>query len=325
VARARGYSVPGQLNNLVEAERPVRFDAYSSATITTDLGSEAAGRGQRTSRHLQIDHPGRAELYTDLWLTAKRQTLMCNNDMISHRPKSRWEVAMTDWVTVALSGGSVCVGAGLTMLGQYLADIRSRARDREARREGFRITNYEIQRSALMELQEIIIKLSKSLGAISARSRWQDAINATFPEDARVLQWYHMRDVLPELKKKMLEGIELATESRQPETLSAERRKEIATRAKELAEEFKNAPKQLEPSIEFFDDITSLTDRVKILSARAGNDKVFTFCQELERMVNRWCNAKDFTDSDQQIRSIKQQIEHTLDEIGSALRLGPLS
>ena len=67
---------------------------------------------------------------------------------------------MTDWVTVAISGGSVCLGAGLTMLGQYLGDRRSHIRDREARREGFKISNYEIQREALLELQEHVLKLS---------------------------------------------------------------------------------------------------------------------------------------------------------------------
>lgn len=232
---------------------------------------------------------------------------------------------MTDWVTVALSGGAVCVGAGLTMLGQYFADRRSYARDREARREGFRITNYEIQRSALLELQEIVIKLGKSLGAISMRSRWQDAINATLPEHAQVVQWYHMRDLMPELTKRMLEGAELVSEYRQSEALSVERRREMAARFKELAEEFQHAAKQYEPGIEIFGEIASLTDRIKILTARTGDDRVFTHGQELRGMVNRWSSAKNFTDSDQQIREIKQQIEHTLDAISNALRQGPLS
>ena len=211
------------------------------------------------------------------------------------------------------------------MLGQYFADRRTYARDREARREGFRITNYEIQRSALLELQEIVIKLSNSLGAISSRSRWQDAINSTFPEQAQVVQWYHMRDLMPELTKRMLEGAELVSEYRQSEALSVERKKEMATRFKELAEEFQHAAKQYEPGMEIFGEIASLTDRIKILTARAGDEKVFAHCQELMGMVNRWCNAKDFTDSDQQIRGIKKQIDHTLDAINNALRLGPLS
>ena len=235
------------------------------------------------------------------------------------------EATLTDWVTVALAGGSVCVGAGLTMLGQYFADRRSYARDREARREGFRITNYEIQRSALLELQEIVIKLSNSLGAISMRSRWQDAINATFPENAQVVQGYHMRDLMPKLTKRMLEGAELVSEYRQSEALSVERKREMAARFEELAEEFQHAAKQYEPGMETFGEIASLTDRIKILTARTGDETVFTHCQELIDMVNRWSNAKDFADSNQQIRGIKNQIEHTLDAISNALRRGPLS
>jgi hypothetical protein len=134
------------------------------------------------------------------------------------------ETALTDWTTIALSGGSVCIGAGLTMLGQYFSDRRSYVRDREARREQFRITNYEIQRSALLELQETILNLSNLLSGVPMQSIWQNALNAVFPERAKVLEWHHAHKLLPEWTAKITEGVALAIEARESANLSVERK-----------------------------------------------------------------------------------------------------
>jgi hypothetical protein len=95
-------------------------------------------------------------------------------------------------------------------------------------------------------------------------------------------------------------------------------------RLKELGVEFEERPKQLQPALKLFDELTGLTDRIKILPARTGDGSVFSNCEELEKMVDRWSSAKDSADSERQIKGIKLQCTASLNVIGNASQQGPL-
>src|SRR5437868_6401392 len=70
---------------------------------------------------------------------------------------------MTSWLPAVFSLASVCVGSLLTIVGQSLSDRRARLKDVEGRKEEFRIKNFETHRTALLEMQEIVIAFSRNV------------------------------------------------------------------------------------------------------------------------------------------------------------------
>jgi hypothetical protein len=70
---------------------------------------------------------------------------------------------MATWVPAFTSLSAVCIGALLTMLGQTLSDRRARNKDTDARKEEFRLKNFEIQRDALLQMQEILNEFSRKV------------------------------------------------------------------------------------------------------------------------------------------------------------------
>jgi hypothetical protein len=231
---------------------------------------------------------------------------------------------LTNLATVVLSGGSVCLGAALTMLGQYLADRRSHMRDREERREGFRITNFEIQRSALLELQEVVIKTGHSITSMSP-SMWDDLIRSEFPERAKLSHWYQVREVRQEWADSLTEGAKLLAEARESDELPEEIRKEIAASLKEFSRKYRSISESLEPVVSNAGATIDLTDRIKILAARTGSNEVLASCRKLTQIINQWITAKSYKESRENLRYMKESINEILDEITNALRYGPFS
>lgn len=236
---------------------------------------------------------------------------------------------MTDWITVALSGGSVCLGGGLTMLGQYFADRRSQVRDREARREGFRITNYEIQRDSLHELQEAMLKLDSSLSRTAINSKWRDLLAAIaddgFPiKLQQASEWYQTQPIRSGAAEIIAESGKLWEESKQPD-ISAERKLQIATRLKEIGNELKAMMDQLKVDPETLNERITLSNRIKILAARSGDDTVVRACGDLIQMLNKRTSAKSSEESESRTRDTRKQITLTLDAVNNVLLKGPLS
>jgi hypothetical protein len=70
---------------------------------------------------------------------------------------------MTHWPATLSTIVTLVAGGGLAMAGQALADRRARRREREARRETFRMQNFTAQREALIKLQEMVEEFSRKL------------------------------------------------------------------------------------------------------------------------------------------------------------------
>lgn len=76
---------------------------------------------------------------------------------------------MSDWPTVVNTVVSLMAGGGIAIAGQSLADRRAQRREREARREDFRVKNFTTQREALMRVQDIAATISAELSAEYSR------------------------------------------------------------------------------------------------------------------------------------------------------------
>lgn len=89
---------------------------------------------------------------------------------------------MTDWPTIVNTLVSLTAGGGIAIAGQSLADRRADRREREARREDYRISTFTAQREALMKVQDIAASIS---GELSAERSRQDKTGERFAPDTR--------------------------------------------------------------------------------------------------------------------------------------------
>jgi hypothetical protein len=63
---------------------------------------------------------------------------------------------MTTWAGTLLPIGTLVIGSLLTMGGQALRDRRAEKKEERVRREAFRVGNFEMHRSAMLEMQELV-------------------------------------------------------------------------------------------------------------------------------------------------------------------------
>jgi hypothetical protein len=226
---------------------------------------------------------------------------------------------LTDWVTVALSGGSVCVGAGLTMLGQYLSDRRVWIRDREARREEFRVKNFEIQRDSLLELQEVVIGVADSVRSIVMKAKFSGVIGP-----GEITHWYGMRRPLEEAALKWAESRDLMGEAESTDELPEPRRGDVAAQFEKLSAEFTDLAEQANRLFQRWDELIGLANRIRILSARTGDQAVIARSGGLLEALDSWSDAQNAEESEKCGNVVAEIAEHALTAISNALRNGPL-
>ena len=63
---------------------------------------------------------------------------------------------MSDWVQIFLPIATLVLGSLLTIAGQVLRDRRMEEKEQRARREAFLASNFEMHRSAMLEMQELV-------------------------------------------------------------------------------------------------------------------------------------------------------------------------
>lgn len=206
------------------------------------------------------------------------------------------------------------------MLGQYLSDRRTRIRDREARREEFRIRNFEIQRDALLELQEVIVSLNRNIRSIIMHTAFSDVIGL---DDAT--QWYALRDHMQKLALKVAESRALMEQAKSPGELPAKRRKELATQFEKLSVEFHEMYEESKPTVEKWDELAGAAIRIKILLARTGDRDVMERSEDLLNVLNDWSDSRNADESKERGNAMDTITERALYAIGHALRNGPLS
>src|SRR5487761_159291 len=76
---------------------------------------------------------------------------------------------MTNWREIILPIVTLILGAALTMASQAVQDRRVAARQKRAQRQGFMAANFEVHRSAILEMQEVARDYHEAFLAEKAR------------------------------------------------------------------------------------------------------------------------------------------------------------
>jgi hypothetical protein len=206
------------------------------------------------------------------------------------------------------------------MLGQHLSDRRVWIRDREARREEFRVRNFEIQRDALLELQEVVIGVADNVRSIAMKTKFSGVIGP-----GEITHWYGMRKPLEEAALMWTKSRDLMEEAKSTDGLPETRRQEIDAQFEKFSAEFTDLAEQANRLSQRWDELISLANRIRILSARTGDQAVIDRSGDFLKALDNWSDAQNAEESEERGNVIAEVAEHALTAISNALRNGPLA
>ncbi|MGW2309312.1 hypothetical protein [Actinomadura luteofluorescens] len=202
---------------------------------------------------------------------------------------------MSTLTTTLLPIATLGLGAALTMIGQSLTDRRVYRREKEARKEQFRAQNFEIHRTALLDLQEKISDLSSRTQVERLRRKTDDA--------ERYLQGYPFKNLRAQMEEVHV-AIDKVNElaSRRAELSEEDFRGQI----NELVANCVNINKvQLDASREFFEKSKMMVDNreqyyadlldyiraIRLGMYRSGANSVVVAGQEYLSALGKWNDA----------------------------------
>lgn len=232
---------------------------------------------------------------------------------------------MSDWVHIVLPIATLVLGSLLTMAGQALRDRRMDERERRARREVFLAGNFEMHRSAMLEMQELV----------------RDFYDAFYKEKQRRIEdgFYRYMEARPlrEIRERMGHGvtsIEEMTNAIKNASSDAERKELINSLTEDLKASAKEA-EQARDEIEkmgtvmaslypFWEDYTRFAGKLRICMYRSGSNSVVNSSEALIDAIYKW-NEYYGSDGSQdeltdQVRTARYELNRAL---SNALKFGP--
>jgi hypothetical protein len=193
------------------------------------------------------------------------------------------------WVSIVLPVVTLVVGALLTMAGQALSDRRREASERLARKQEFQNSNFEMHRTALLEMQEVLRDSFIAAGAERSRRKYEgyyeffdtrpfkdyagalppldeleglvsSAVDTTLPENERQISWASLR-----------ERMEFITS--------------VATEAKSMAVA---VSEQFEGKFPFVDQLIQFIYCLRLAMYRSGSNSVVYCGERYIKALGKW-------------------------------------
>jgi hypothetical protein len=232
---------------------------------------------------------------------------------------------MSDWVHIVLPIATLVLGSLLTMAGQALRDRRMEERDRRARREGFLASNFEMHRSAMLKMQELV----------------RDFYDAFYKEKQRRINdgFYQYMEAGPlrGIREKMGHSVTLSeqmTNAIVDASSDAERKELINSFTKDLKAATKEA-ERVRDEIDkmgtvmaslypFWEEYVRFAGKLRICMYRSGSNSVVYFSEALIDAIYKW-NEYYGSDGSQdeltdQLRTARYELNRAL---ANALKFGP--
>jgi hypothetical protein len=231
------------------------------------------------------------------------------------------------WVDILLPIATLIIGSGLTMAGQALSDRRRETRERRARREQFRVDNFDIHRTAMLEMQEAIRDLTKAITSENVRRRHSGEYE--YFESFRTLPGENLRRLVDNLNQ-----MERSTERIKDEQASEDERNaftaEIVKGAREMTELAENAKSYVEGSSRYFegrwsfyDEFAKSISNLRLCMYRSGSNTVVQYGEEYIQAVAKW-NERIVSEGTgelyEQVRKSRARLDRAL---ANALTSGP--
>ena len=230
---------------------------------------------------------------------------------------------MADWVNVALPIASLIVGSLLTMANQALTDRRVTDREERARRDQFKTANFEMHRTAMLEMQEIVRDCYDALVKESQRratsgdyeyfdSRPWKAVQTH--EAWQIIDYFKSVSNLNEMSKDERSAFldELATKIRITDDFTKESLKLV-----------ENSSKIFERRFPFWEEFTAFIRELRLRMYRSGSNSVVNSGENFIQAVAKWnehlatAGTKELFE---QVRASRYELDRAL---SNSLKLGP--
>jgi hypothetical protein len=233
---------------------------------------------------------------------------------------------MPQWVNTLLPIVTLVAGALLTMAGQALSDRRKQTSERLARKQEFQNSNFEVHRTALLDMQEVLRDSFIAVGA--ERSRRMLVGDYKF-FTARPLENFRGREDLFDTG-----GIEALTSSVVDGSLSDDERKASWTTLEEKMEVimgaaadaksiFQAAAERFEGHFEFMDSLVQFIYHLRLGMYRSGSNSVVYCGERYIRAMAKW-NDNLVTDGEHDLYEAVRISQYELNRaISNALKSGP--
>lgn len=232
-----------------------------------------------------------------------------------------------NWINILLPIATLVIGSGLTMLGQALSDRRREESERKVRKEQFRIDNFDVHRTALLEMQEAVRDLAIATG--EERARRKNSGDYEFFDSFRSKPERNRQELVEHLAWMEREGARLKDGglSKNEANKIAE---EVADRSREVLEVAKNSRTYAEESCRYFDRRWVFHDgliksiyKLRLCMYRSGSNTVVQYGEEYVQAIASW-NEYLVSEGNDELYGQTRSSRYVLDRvISNALTSGP--
>lgn len=231
------------------------------------------------------------------------------------------------WVNILLPIATLIIGSVLTMLGQALSDRRREAGEERARKEQFRVGNFDIHRTAMLDMQELLRAFGDAVTAESIRRRQSGEyeyfdVFRVKPEEHRQRIAVFM-DWQKETSERIRNG-EITEDKREEFNAEVVRKmREVVEVAEESMSDAKESGRYIEARWPFFDELVKAAGEMRLRMQRSGSNSVVWCGEEYIQTVFKWseCLASaGVAERYDQVRKSRVRLDRAL---SNALTFGP--
>jgi hypothetical protein len=230
-------------------------------------------------------------------------------------------------VNVLLPIATLIIGSGLTMLGQFISDRRREDSERRARREQFRADNFDMHRTAMLEMQQMAHDLASAVIREQGRRKRSG--------DYEYFDSFHAKSLVPYLRlADNWDWLGKTAERIKNEGAQEDERKafaeEIIKRARETSEVAADAKsyaegikRYLDWRWPFNDEFIKTIRGLRLNMLRSGSNNVVRYGEEYIQAVAKWnghLSSKDASELYDQVRKSRARLDRVL---SNALTSGP--
>lgn len=268
---------------------------------------------------------------------------------------------MPAWVNIVLPIATLVLGSLLTMAGQALRDRRMDERDKRARYEGFLAGNFEMHRSAMLEMQEQVKNffdtfwtekqrrtnegfyqyfkdwplgelIKKEARTVVSVEEMTDAITGTSPILVKEIL-DAIRNASSDAERRELENaltnvLKAATKEVERRREKMERRLEEAKRMLEKAEmvrgEIENLSTVLASLYPFWNEYAQFASKLRVNMYRSGSNSVVKSGEAFIDAIQKWNEYYSADGSQSEFTEQVRTARHELNRaLANALKFGP--
>jgi len=232
---------------------------------------------------------------------------------------------MPVWGTVVLSVGTLVLGAILTMVGQARSDRRAEGRAQLARREEFLTNNFDMHRSAMLDMQELVRNLFAAYQA-EIRRRDDDGFYQYW-KDFPILDHFQKITSRAESIFEGIEAVKNASTDAERDALVKASMQELNESRQELhamGNDSERMSTVMETLYPFWAEFAQFSSKMRLCMFRSGSNSVIYSGEAFIYAVFKWIEYCQRDDNETTLAK-KVEVSYTGANraLSNALKFGP--